>query len=364
MAIAEKYKSLDRPRIKRYNFGEVDEMGENKKIFYIDFLRSFAIIMVLALHSISGYIVVPKYYGSTSWYVYLVINAISRTGVPVFFMISGYLMLNSDLSRDLRSFYKRRIPRLLIPLAAWNIIYFVFGWAVSGKELSLGRFMGDILNSGTEYHLWYLYTLIGLYLLVPFIKIIVDKCNTKQLVWLEFLILLCTTLRPLINTVSPYYVYLFEPLFTGYSGFFLLGYILAKVRLDKKRLFGFLAAGISGMALSVFGHHLASSDKGIDLIFNYGYSICHYLLAAAIFVFARHFCRENGKFGGVFGFISKVSLGIYLIHAAVMDIVTKYFMIDASPVISSVYIFVLTAVISAALSAVLGKIKYIRKIIA
>lgn len=70
----------------------------------------------------------------------------------------------------------------------------------------------------------------------------------------------------------------------------------------------------------------------------------------------------NLKQGRVFAAVrslSSASFGIYLVHVGVMDIITRYFMIDASPLVSSLYLFVLTVPISAALSLVIGKVKYL-----
>ena len=75
-------------------------MSAKKQIPYLHYLRAVAILMVVALHSITPYISDAAIYGKKSWYVYLFINAVTRGGVPMFLMISGYLMLNDDASRD------------------------------------------------------------------------------------------------------------------------------------------------------------------------------------------------------------------------------------------------------------------------
>ena len=56
---------------------------------------------------------------------------------------------------------------------------------------------------------------------------------------------------------------------------------------------------------------------------------------------------------------SKVTFGMYFVHAAIMEVISKYFMIDASPVVCTFYLFVLTVPVSYVLSLVVGKIKYL-----
>lgn len=334
----------------------------NKRIFYLDFLRSFAIIMVLALHSISNYITRPEIFGTTSWYIYLVLNALTRTGVPIFFMISGYLMLSSDNSRDFRNFYKKSLLRIFIPLLFWNVAYFSYKCIMGYIDFDITILLWNFMDSGMEYHLWYLYTILGIYLIVPFLKMFVDNCTMKQMVWLLFL-MICTTIFSFINTVTPLYIYFFDPLFNGYIGCFFMGYILGNIKNDYKVVICFSIAGILCLAVSVIVHHIHSSSNGINLVFNYGYSFCHYVLAGAIFMVSRYVFRNKLYFKGIVTALSKFSFGIYIVHVMVIDLILRYFMIDASPIVSSVYIFGVDFAISLIISFTLSKIKYVKKIV-
>lgn len=334
-----------------------------KRIFYLDFLRSFAIIMVLLLHSISSYITELGLFGTTSWYVNLFLNAFSRTGVPIFFMISGSLMLSSDNTENFKRFYKRSLVHIAIPLVFWNVAYFIYKCIRGYIDFDITILLSDFINCGTGYHLWYLYTLVGIYLIAPFLKILINNCSMNQLIWLLFLMMLCTTIRPFINMVTPLYVYLFEPLFNGYISYFIMGYILSKINYNYKTIAGFLAAGLLGLAGSVVLNHIHSSSDGIDLVTNYGYSLCHYVLAAAIFAVSKVAFEKRTLFRGIVYALSKYSFGIYLIHVAVIDLVVNCFMIDASPIVSSIYIFVVTLTVSLLISFALGKIKYVKNIV-
>lgn len=334
-----------------------------KRIYYLDFLRSFAIVMVLILHSISGYIVQPGLFETKSWYGYLFLNAFARTGVPIFFMLSGCLLLSSDRTESIKAFYKKSLVHIGIPLVAWNVIYFIINGIKGHNHFDVRVLLSDFINCGSEYHLWYLYTLIGIYLLAPFLKILVNHCSEKQLILLLFLMMLCPTIRPFINLITPMYIYLFEPLFNGYITCFLMGYILSKMKCDYKTVIGFAVAGVLGLAGSVILNHLHSSNEAIDLVVNYGYSLWHYALAAAIFVCARFAFEKKTSSGRIASALSKYSFGIYLVHVAVIDLIERFIMIDASPMLSSIYIFAITLTGSLLISIVLNKIKYVKKIV-
>ena len=74
--------------------------------------------------------------------------------------------------------------------------------------------------------MWFVYTMMGIYLAAPFLKRITDACTGRQLSLLLLLIIFPTSIRPLLNTVLPVYIYLFDPILEGYLGFFLMGYLL------------------------------------------------------------------------------------------------------------------------------------------
>ena len=334
-----------------------------QRVFYLDFLRSFAIVMVLILHSISPYISRPDLYGTTSWYIYIVLNAFVRTGVPIFFMISGYLLLTSDKCKNFKEFYKKSFIHIGIPLVFWNVAYYIGKCIFNNTNFEITQLLSQFIDCGTEYHLWYLYTLIGIYLIAPFLKILVEHCNVEQLIWLLFLMMFCTTIRPFINTITPIYIYLFDPLFNGYISCFLLGYILGNIKYDYKKIAIFSILGITCFFVSAIGHNILSSSEKINLTFNSGYSLCHYGLAASIFVVSKVLFEKKAILEKNITNISKLSFGIYLIHVMVMDFIVKYLIIDASPIISSLYIFSITFLISLILSAILSKIKYIKRIV-
>ena len=81
---------------------------KNERIFYLDELRAIAILLVLLAHTIKYFPVNIDYLTSPTLLSYL---AISRMGVPLFFMLSGALLLNKNDS--LKKSGIRRAERLM-----------------------------------------------------------------------------------------------------------------------------------------------------------------------------------------------------------------------------------------------------------
>jgi len=91
---------------------------------WVDLIRVVAIYLVVVVH-VSGQL--TNIWGeipNSQWLIADIYGGIARISVPLFFMISGYLLL--PRSETLKDFYMRRMTKVLIPFVAWSLIY--LGW--------------------------------------------------------------------------------------------------------------------------------------------------------------------------------------------------------------------------------------------
>lgn len=341
-------------------------MSKNgKREFYLDLLRVFAIFAVVLLHCIDSIVVMLPWFNTSSWRIAIVLNEITRTGVPLFLMISGYLMLSDSRSADFSFFYKKRLPRLLIPLAVWCVIYYIFN-GLRGDPMSVRGFIDMLINNGTSYHMWFVYTLFSIYLITPFLKKLTAVITLRQLFILIVIITFPTTLRPLVNTVAPIYIFLFNPLAEGYLGYFLLGYLLGKADLSRIMRILIIAGGALGCALGIFGNITLSSPEGLNLFFNGGYTLNHYLFAAGLFVLARTLDQRFDvpkALRTVMAKLSDSSFGIYWLHVLALTLVEEHLALNLSPIAVAGIQFATVAVGCTALMILLSFIKPLRRII-
>ena len=104
---------------------------ENRKQ-YIDILRALAAIGVIFIHVSAqnwyGYV------GSTNWIVFTIYEGLFRFSVPVFFMISGCLFLNSKKEKQIKALYSNSIKKLVLFLLFWALVYKVV--QISRNEFS------------------------------------------------------------------------------------------------------------------------------------------------------------------------------------------------------------------------------------
>ena len=200
--------------------------GPPRRMAELDLLRCLAILMVVTLHAAAPLLSDPSLLGTPAWYFCLLLDPFSRTGVPLFFMLSGFLLLRDSRTLQVGPFYRRRLPRLVVPLVLWNLIYALADSWGTHRPFSLLEYLGSLLDRGCYYHIWFIYLLLGLYLLAPFLKRIVDHASGREVLVLIGIILLPTTLLPLLDGVSPIPVRPIPIMLEGLTGYFLLGWLL------------------------------------------------------------------------------------------------------------------------------------------
>lgn len=136
------------------------EEKEERKI-YFDFLRIFATFAVIILH-VSAQNWHTTDINSFEWNIFNFYDSIVRWGVPIFVMISGALFLNKNQS--IKKIYTKNILRIIIAFIFWSLIYTVlFSKGLSIKTMIINFFEG-------YYHMWFLFMIVGLYMITPFIK--------------------------------------------------------------------------------------------------------------------------------------------------------------------------------------------------
>ena len=99
----------------------------------------------------------------------------SRFAVPVFLFITGFLLIKSYETISLKDFYKNKFTRILYIYILANLL-FLIPISLSG-QYSIKEFLTTLLWGKASSHLWYMNTLIKLYLVFPLFRYITIKLN-------------------------------------------------------------------------------------------------------------------------------------------------------------------------------------------
>ncbi len=167
---------------------------DEKREIWLDWLRVTACFLVMATHSCE-----PFYLGGEGSLILTkadaiwvsILNVIPRAAIALFIFTSSYLQF--PLHYPAGEFFKRRAKRILVPFLFWSIVYaLVWGEPVQNfKDLLLN------FNYAAG-HLWFVYMLIGVYLIMPLLSPWAEKVGKREL-QIYLAIWLFTTLIPLIR---------------------------------------------------------------------------------------------------------------------------------------------------------------------
>lgn len=165
----------------------------DKRVGYFDILRIVSIFFVIVIHVTSVGLRLCET-ATPTWNVNWLLNSVSRWAVPVFFMVSGALFLEPSREITLKKLYKKSIFHIVVCIIVWGFFYslldqYIYG-TLSAKSVPVAVY--GIVTGNTGYHLWFLYTLVMLYIAVPLFRLITCHGSKRQLeyalvVWGVFL---------------------------------------------------------------------------------------------------------------------------------------------------------------------------------
>lgn len=285
-----------------------------KRNYWLDILKIVACLLVVVNHSSS---ILIKYtnYTKISVYVYSYMFAICKIGVPLFIMCTGYLLLSK------KNTYKqiiKRIIRIIIPLFAMSFLYYYIN---NGHlEFNVISFLKKFIGEPMDIYLWYLYMLIGLYLVIPFIQKMINKFEKKDYIIFIILFLLIPGIVKLLSvylkiSISEFFSIGTFPIIIGYL---VAGVYLTKIKLNKSYLI------ISIVSFVVFIVIFANSFYA----FYFNNYISPYMLDSVFYItvsvpslsvfYIFRYLFENKKINltscKIIEEISLTTFGIYLIH--------------------------------------------------
>lgn len=149
-----------------------------------DILRILAIFAVVMIHVVGNTFFPMTQTDSLWWNKLNILDGSVRWGVPVLLMISGTLFLDPQKEVSVQTLYGKYILRILTAFLFWSVLYAVAGYLQFPRELDLLHYAIDCFVSVAlkpRYHLWYIYAIIGLYMITPLLRLIVQHATDSLL---------------------------------------------------------------------------------------------------------------------------------------------------------------------------------------
>ena len=322
---------------------------------YISVLRIVAILLVILIHSSSGYLNSNEFQ-SFDWKYANWLNSFSRFAVPLFVIISGALLLQKDESTG--EFYRKRLLKIVPPFLFWSIVYLVYYFIryIDFDYIGFPQVINIVLirlKSGTNAHLWYLYMILGLYLAVPFIRKIVGNCSKKEIeIFLGLWFASLFFMNKWFNSYLPNFDLTF---FSGYMGYLVLGHYLRNYPIQMGKLPSSTFFLICCLTTTAGTYYLSVSRGEFDpTLYNY-LSPNIALSAGFLFVFVQRL-KLPENLHVFWEFIDRNSFGIYLCHILLLNYIHPLLPLSTLWKIPAATVSTLLA--SALLTYLLRKIPY------
>lgn len=255
-------------------------------------------------------------------------DGFSRMSVPLFMMVSAFLLVPMREGEKAADFYRRRALRILPGLAAFMILYSVLplAWGQIDSAASIHDLSYLPLNfPSLAGHLWFMYPLIGLYLFIPIISPWLAKASAKEEKWFIGIFALSTCI-PFLNRFAgevfgqcfwnEYHMLWY---FSGYLGYLVLAhYIRCHLTWSAgKRLRVGLPLLVVGAAATIWSFYVQATP-GIDIStpeLEIGWSFCTInVLALTTGAFLLFTIIPPHKEPAAVVELSNLTYGMYLMH--------------------------------------------------
>lgn len=341
-------------------------MKNNSKILSIDIIRVISMFCVIFLHCASNRLRVGM--DNTGWDVVNIATSFATCGVPMFFMISGALILNSKNTLNIGYTIKKRVLRLFVPMVVWSVIAVVAGlYADKDLAVTAGNFYDKIVylfNKPVAVHLWFMYYLIPMYLISPALKVFIDNAGenvVKYILMLWLVHILSVTLGGILEGENQKIIVNVSFInnigfISGYLGYFMLGWYLfnSNIKISAKWLL--LIVIMSLIFISTGTRIVTEHNEFYTETYKSYRSIFVVILSSSMFVLLDKIKKVPLFIDRAIAVISPVSYGVYLSHNIIIELLNKWGLKNHSITVV-IETFVITSVVSVVLIYVLSKIK-------
>ena len=296
----------------------------------VDLIRVVGIFLVVLLHVTNTFNdqIYQGAFNAGSWWTYTVFKSLSLACVPLFVILSGALLLQpSKLDEPIRVFLKKRVNRIGLAFGFWSGVYIVWAFYVTKTAVTLsnvGQAVVISLLTGAYYHFWFLYVIVGLYLLTPVLRAVVSYSNINLVRYMIVLWFVSVAVVPLLPLFTAYSLYSQVFMLTGYIGYFLLGFYLQAVRPGSRLLYIFLVVGLAlTVALTWVMTFPLIALKQQYYFFDF-LSITVVVGSVALYSLLSKFPadwpgKKHPHIGKIAGLISQNTLPIYLFHVMIIE---------------------------------------------
>ncbi len=333
---------------------------------YADIARIMAAFAVVLLH-VSGARLITEDIGSFNFIWAAAFDCAMRWSVPLFIMLSGMLFLNKHKKLNVKTLYAKNALRLVTAFLFWSFVYNLYTFYAVHRSIPKAAFDAIKNVHNGAMHLWFIFVILGLYIVLPFVKRMCDGLTKREAEWFIILSMVITFLPKTLSSFpvfDPFIAYIgkFEICYAaGYVGIFVAGWYIDTFERSKKEKLISYALGMAGFLYMFILTVRFSIVRGVvvDEFMSFK-SISAYLMACAVLVLCKSLFEKKPftrRRRSNLAFYSKYTFGIYLVHELFLNISTAkgWFVLPNLPyigiVIEAVIIFAVSLVVTGIITA-------------
>lgn len=287
-----------------------------------DHIRVFGTLAVIGQHVAhrTTLFAVPDLH-SVNWWGIMAIEAACRWAVPLFVMLSGALLLDPSREEKTSEFYRKRFWRIGVPLVFWSLFYTLPRAVANGFDATVMADIGQRFAHGRPaYHLYFLFVIAGLYLLTPYLRIVIRSLSGAALraVWVTLILLALVGGLP---GIVPGYQGTVLTEFMPYVGYFVAGYELRRSRLSTWGVW--IAAITVGVALAIMVvvtvplvDQFGVNDRTRYLYDYFSPTVIVISVCLFLIIITAVDCTNGGMVGRWVALVAPATMGIFLMHPA------------------------------------------------
>lgn len=288
--------------------------ADSGRVVYFDLIRIIALFSVIGVHWVGTVKSVSPdgvFYQALNHFL----ETISNLGVPIFFSLSGYLILHSEIG-DVLQFYRKRLIRLGIPYLVFSVIYVVYFTGIEDKEpgkIPLA-YIRDILTAQVHGTHWFVYALLGFTFAAPFLSKMLKSLTYREICILLVGSLTLTLLADIYSFFGQHFPLEGSFVFCGNLLLYIGGYCANRIfsYYEVKRV-GLVEKGLMFLLVILFMIQLIHNTFVVTV-----------MISSIIFAHVKRI--ELGiRVESMLRTVSNHSYSIYLIHAAVVSLLWRVF---------------------------------------
>ena len=204
---------------------------EKTETGYLDVLRVYAVTAVVVFHVFAfilksfGEIISRKEY-----FISVMLVNIWLWHVPSFVMISGVIFLNTVKEITVKQLLKKYIFRIVLALFIFGVPFafmeILFDAGFQFKTGQIGMAILNVFQGKLWDHMWYLYMIMGLYLMLPLLKTFVSNTNRRTMEYVILVLFIFTSIIPTVQNIFQIKIGFYLPVNSVFVLYLLMGHYI------------------------------------------------------------------------------------------------------------------------------------------